>query len=280
MQANLPLEQIVPNLAQCGYHGIELRGLDPHLPPNTTPDRAREIRNLCEKNHIQIIGIAGYEGDYIGKDYQHCTRQLEALEQHCKLANILGCDMVRHFTGGTPVYRATENHWREAVAWMQKACDLAMKYKVRLLGEIHTGGLIESADDIMRLISLVGRDNFGAIHDAGNMYIAGVNYGEESVRTLGDRLFHVHVKDELRVNDSSLPHAFLCETRNGKQTFQATLLDQGGTDHRPMLRALKEIGYKGAISLECMIAKDDPSIPKKEIATLKKMMSETGISIS
>jgi len=49
-----------------------------------------------------------------------------------------------------------------------------------------------------RMIDLVKRPNFGVIHDAGNMHITGDSYGEESVKLLGDRIFHVHVKDMVK----------------------------------------------------------------------------------
>jgi sugar phosphate isomerase/epimerase len=277
MQSQLELEEVVPNLARNGYQGVELRGLAPHLPPETSEERAGEIKALCEQYNVPVIGIASYTGEYVGKDYEFCQKQLADLEKHCKLANLLGCDMVRNSPGGPPVYNAKPEDWQEAVAWMQKACDLAAGYGIRLVMEIHNGELIESAEDAMRIIELTGRDNLGVIHDAGNMYVSGVNFGEESVKTLGDRLFHVHVKDELRVSDESLPHSFRCDTRNGNLLFQATLLDEGGADHRPLLRGLKAAGYQGYLSLEAHFAGDDVTVPGEEISRLRKMMKEVGV---
>jgi L-ribulose-5-phosphate 3-epimerase len=276
MQRKRELEEVIPDLARLGYSGIELMGAPPHLPPDTALKRAEDIKMLADEHKIPIIGIAGYSGNFVGQSADHCAAQLADLEKYCKLANLFGCDLVRYGPGGSVPYRAEEAHYREAAEGMKKACDLAAKYNVRLVMEIHNGGLIESAEDVMRLILLTGRGNLGAIHDAGNMYISSTDHSEKSVSILGDRLFHVHIKDELRIFDEKLPNTFYCPTRRGNELLQATLLDQGGTDHRPLLRGLKAMGYRGYLSLECMIAADDPSVPEKEITALKKMMNECG----
>lgn len=272
MQSKRTIEQVFATLADAGYDGMEIAGNGAHLPPDTSLARGEEIKGLAEQYQVPIIAIGAYSGRYVGVDAEHVARQRAELEQHCKLANLFGCDLVRHGAGGPPSYRAEPADWTAAAEGLRGACDLAGKHNVRLGVEIHNGGLVESADDAMKLIEMVGRENLGAIHDAGNMYISSVDHGQESVRTLGDRLFHVHVKDELRVFDEKLPQTFYCQTRRGYELFQATLLDEGGTDHMPLLRGLKDVGYTGYISLECHVFGDDPTVPGKEITTLRAMI--------
>ena len=279
MQGKLPLNEVIPNVAKAGYDGLELQGLA-HVPPETSDERASEIKSICDKNGIAVMAIAGYHGAYNQKtNDDERNQQLEYVKNHCRIANILGCDILRHSPGGPPSYKATDAEWKSATEWMKKACDIAAEYNVRLAMEIHNGGLVESSDDAMKIIEMTGRDNLGAIHDGSNMYISGVDFGLESFKKLGDRLFHVHIKGEKRIDDEALPNSFWCDTREGRKLFQATLLedDLAGTDHRIVLRALKEIDYKGYISLECHVFGDDPTIPEKEITSLRKMFAEVGI---
>jgi sugar phosphate isomerase/epimerase len=277
MQASFPLEEVVPNLAKHNYDGIELRGFDPHLHPDTSQERAEQIKYLCAQHHINVVVIASYAGGYSGQDDAYYQLQLTNLEKHCRLAVILGCNMVRHAPGGPPAYLATLEDYKHASKWIRQACCIAANYGLRIVMEIHPGGLIESAEEAMKLVNLVDQPNLGLIHDAGNMYICGVDYGEESVKILGDRLFHVHIKDELEEIDPAIPGTIRCQVRTGEKLIRHTLLNQGGTDHRPLLRALKRSGYSGYLSLECHTFANDPTIPGKEIASLRKLIKEVEV---
>ena len=73
----------------------------------------------------------------------------------------------------------------------------------RIVLEIHNQSLVETTDSALRLLDLIGDDQVGLIHDAGNMYITDTEFGEESVRHLGSRLFHVHIKDERRIGQGA-----------------------------------------------------------------------------
>ena len=263
MQGGRTVEEFVPTLAEAGYDGIEIMGRDPHLGPDTPMDRVEEIAKLCEQHKVPIMAIGAYHGGYNNIPKDKIEQNYADLEKHCKMANVFGCDMVRHSPGGPPSYKATEAEWKTAAEGMKKACDIAAKYDIRIAMEIHNGGLVESSDDVLKIVELANRDNLGAIHDASNMYISAVDDGPESVKLLGDRLFHVHFKDELRVFDEKLPKVFYCETRRGRELFQATLLDEGGTDFRRVLQGLKDVGYTGYVSLECHVFNTGPNPAEK-----------------
>ena len=72
------------------------------------------------------------------------------------------------------------------------------------------------------------------------MYITAIDYGEKSVESLGDKLFHVYVKDGLRIEDESLPGSFRNLTIKGDELFQQQMLGYGSVDHLPLFRALKK----------------------------------------
>jgi len=56
------------------------------------------------------------------------------------------------------------------------------------------------------------------------------------VRVLADRLYHTHVKNGYN--------------REGRWDFR--YLDDGCVDYAPVLAALREIGYDGYLSIECL----------------------------
>jgi sugar phosphate isomerase/epimerase len=237
--------------ADLDLDGIDPMGRAPHLPPDADPDGVAALRERLDDLGLGVPCLGTYTGGYTGQSEAACEAELRDLERCCELAEILETDLIRHWAGGPSVHEAGDEDYENEAAWLRRAADVAADREKRLALEIHHGSLIETADSTRRLLDLVDRERVGAILDPGNMFIVGADYGREAVETLGDRVFHVHAKDEARVDDPDLPGAFTTETRRGEETFQARRLGEGEVDHAPAIEALRERGYEGAIALEC-----------------------------
>jgi len=271
MLSDRPLEQAIPLVAQIGYRGIELMGREPHLPPQTPLKRARELQALIDAAGLKTSCLATYTGGYAGIPDDKCREQLDDLRRFLELAEVFHCPVVRHGAGGPSPREATPERWERAAEWLRCAADLAAEADVKLAMELHFGGLTESAEDGARLCEMVGRPNLGIILDPGNMFIAGADFGAEAVRIAGDRIFHVHVKDEARIEDASDPSHFDVE---GK-LFAHRLLGEGEVDHLPAFRALAEMGYEGYLSAECHGAHGDrEQVARHELAEMNRLIAK------
>ncbi len=259
---------------ELGYEGIELWGMEPHISANSTQERAEEIRELAEELELEIAGIGAYVGGFSTLSDTECESQVEDLKKYFTVMDWLGCELIRVGPGGPNAFLAQDYHYAKAAHWMQKCGDLASEHNVRLAMEIHNGSLIETVEGAERLLAMINRENVGLIHDAGNMYITGTDYGEESVRRLGEKIFHVHVKDELRIDDESLPGSFKNLTQNGTELFQQQMLGKGGVDHLPLFKALKEMGYSGYLSTECHAAKPDLYRAEKDLKEIQRLLAQ------
>ncbi len=154
-------------------------------------------------------------------------------------------------------------------AWIAQACDAAAARGARIATEIHFGQYCETTDMACRLIDRVNRPNFGVIHDAGNMHITGDSYGAESVRRLGDRIFHVHVKDMVKTApDDPTAHEYPA----GR--FKRAPLNQGNVDHLSLFRALARAGYKGYLSCEATGGDDPAAVARHEYAEMRKLLAQ------
>ncbi len=255
---------------EIGFEAVELMGRDPHLAADTTAKKAKEIHSMIQGEGLVTSCLATYTGGYSTKSDDECEQQLDQLKHFVELATILEAKLVRHAPGGPREGEADDSHYRRAAEWMQKAADFAAPAGVNVVMEIHDGGLIESAYGAKRLLDLIDRPNVGVIHDAGNMYISKADYGEESVKVLGDKLFHVHVKDELKVDDLSDPSSF--KVRD--EFFCHKLLGQGGADHLPLFKALIKRGYDGYLSSECHGAMDPVETAKHEYKAIKELIEK------
>lgn len=254
------LEDACRVAADVGYDGVELMCRDPHLGIETADEEARDLREHVADLGLEIPCLATYTGHYVGKSENEKKQQLRKLERFCELADILDVDLIRHGPGGPGAFEADRTHYEEGARWMRRAADLAAEYEKELGVEIHSATIVESADDAVRLLDMIDRENVGVIHDASNMFISRADHGRSSVDVLSDRLRHVHVKDERRVAGDGEGH-FSVRTTAGEEWFEPALLGDGDTQHASLFEALADSGYGGFVTDECHVAPTDDRGP-------------------
>jgi len=236
---------------ELGLDGIELAGREPHLSPSTSKQRVKEIRELAASLALEIPVIASYVGNFATASDSEAEQSYEDFLRMLEHTSELGASKIRVAPGGPNAFLARDYHYAKAAYWIDRCAAEAKKQQIELVMEIHNGSLVETVEGSLRLIDLLTHDNVGMIHDAGNMYITDTDYSRDSVLRLGKHLTHVHVKDELRVEEAGPPGTFRDLTHRGKECFLQSRLGEGAADHQPLFDALLETGYQGWITLEC-----------------------------
>ncbi|RKN80535.1 sugar phosphate isomerase/epimerase family protein [Paenibacillus ginsengarvi] len=236
---------------QIGFDGIEIAGREPHLSSTTSAPRIREIRSVADGLGLEIPAIGAYVGGFSTASDQECQQAYSDFERILEASGVLGSDMIRVSAGGPTAFLAQDYHYAKSAHWLKKCAEAANAQGKKIVLEIHNNSLVETVESGLRLVGMVGADNMGLIHDAGNMYITDTDYGRESVIQLGNKMFHVHVKDEKRIAEAGGPGTFSNLTKHGTEKFMQCLLGEGAADHQPLFDALKETGYSGWLSLEC-----------------------------
>jgi len=164
----------------------------------------------------------------------------------------------------------TDDEARIVAEWLAEAADRAAQHRTQVIAEIHFGQYCETVDMARRMINLVDRVNFGVIHDAGNLHITGDIYGENSVEVLGDKIFHVHIKDMASATpDDEMGHEYLA----GR--FKRALLNEGVVDHLSLFRGLKKIGYEGFLSCEASGGDEPLVVAQHELTEVRKLLNQT-----
>ncbi|WP_159888317.1 sugar phosphate isomerase/epimerase family protein [Paenibacillus puerhi] len=236
---------------QLGLDGLEIAAREPHLSATMSAQRVKEIRSVADGYGLELPAIAGYMGGFSTGSDKECEQAYEEFCRFLPIAGELGASMLRVGAGGPNAFLAKDYHYAKAAYWLSRCAEEAAKQQVRVILEIHNISLVETAEDSLRLAELIGQPNLGFIHDAGNMYITDTDYGRDSVLALGKHLFHVHVKDEKRVDKAGAPGTFVNRTKHGEESFLQCRMGEGGADHGPLFEALHEIGYNEWITLEC-----------------------------
>lgn len=269
-----PLDDAIEAAADIGYDGVEIMARDPHLSAETSRERAEEIRGLVTRHDLTIPCLGTYTGGYARKPDEECQAELETFERFLELSTVLEVDLLRHGAGRPSVREATDGDFERAADWLRRAADRAAAYDRTIGLEIHSDRLTETVASTLRLLQLIDRDNVGVIHDAGNMFLVNEDFGPSSVDLLGDRLVHVHVKDESRIDDSERDDAFELETGRGREVFRRELLGDGEVDHEPLFEALVDRGYDGYVTIETNVRRIDPvAVATREFEAVSELIA-------
>ncbi|MFS0836541.1 sugar phosphate isomerase/epimerase family protein [Paenibacillus sp. 1P03SA] len=271
------IQEAMKITADLGFDGIEIACREPHLSPQTSIPRVKEIRRLADEHVLDIPVLGGYMGRFSESGDPECAAAYDEFLALLERADYLETDMIRVFPGGPNAFLAADYHYEKAAHWLRKCAEAARRHEKTILLEIHNVSLIETVESSLRLLEMIGEDNVGLIHDAGNMYISDTDFGRASVRGLGSRLQHVHVKDEKRIPAAGGPGTgtFRNVTRHGEEHFLQCRLGEGEVDHRELFEALAETGYGGWVTLECFA----PYPPVEQLAhdrdAVRQLLRET-----
>jgi len=238
-----PLPDLIARAAAAGFEGVEvLTGWGAqHLEDDTPLADLTPSIEACERHEVGICGLypnLGYAEDEAGR-----RAVADRLAGFCERANALGATIVKVPSGPLAEDLSIEDNCQLAAEWIRPLADRAAGFGVTVIVEIHPNASTESVERSARIADLIERDNFGIIHDAGNLAYAGLDFGGDTVRAIAPWLKHVHIKDMGPPEPG--------ENAEGKRMVP-TQLGEGIVDHVPAFRALIEIGYAGFMSCESM----------------------------
>ena len=121
--------------------------------------------------------------------------------------------------------------WSSYVSSIQRCCDIAASYGLRFALEGHPHVIVSHTDSFLAFHRDVARPNFGMNYDTG-MQTDQREHVPISIRKLGQRIFHLHVRD----SDSLVVHQLP--------------IGQGLLDWDAIVGELIATGYDGYLSIE------------------------------
>ena len=245
-------EEATKLLVEHGYRGVEWRVAEVRTGPLPAGVPAFWASNRCTINVDTLLAEAEAIRDLTqGAGLEMCNlatyvaaNELEKIEMIMQAAQILGAPSLRV---GVPRYDRTRSYGelfdeaRESLAGVQ---ELAAKYEVKGLIELHFGSMTPSASAARRLLEPFDPQYIGAIFDPGNMMYEGYEAWRMGLEILGEYLGHVHAKNTTwSVTGADDKGAIQWQA-------QAAPMDVGMADWGQIIDDLKAVGYDGFISFE------------------------------
>ncbi|MFP3126055.1 sugar phosphate isomerase/epimerase [Ectobacillus funiculus] len=256
-----PLEEVITRLSAMGYDAIEIGCASPHAwPEYLSNEKRKEILGHLQRNNLAVSAMLPAPGG--GPGINPCSPLKEEREftvKHYKdvlrLAHDWECPTVIWLAGWFGFGAAQKDAWNYSLEGLQDCARYAKELGITFVVEPQAAdsNLIESADDALLFAEEVGESNVKVMFDTFHaLYRSEVP--SDYVYRMADKLHHVHISD-----DDRLPPG------------------QGSVNFESVLKALKEIDYKGYLSMEVGFhtRKADPDwYAKTSIDYLKVKLNE------
>ena len=242
-----PLPEAAAKTREAGYSAIELACARPHLDQETARSRADGVADEIRRQGLTVSALSLFN---CFTDRGKLTAQVRAAATFLALAPRFGADLVKLTPGPPASCDATEDHWRcldEAVA---ELVPVARENGVRLAFETHMRQLTDTLASSRRFLRTAPPDCVGLTVDFSNLRFAGECL-QEAIPLLAGRLFHTHVKNGHIDADGG---------------WQFTRLDSGLTDYDEVIPLLRQAGYDGYLSVECL----GPRAQARPVATARE----------
>jgi sugar phosphate isomerase/epimerase len=261
--AALSWNEIIGRCKMYGYDSVELDNKRPLGMPMDIDRRKRdEMRNVCEKNGIEIPCVAA-NNDFSSPIAEHREMNLLMVRETARLAADLGAKMVRLFAAwyGVPIHEGTGTYDLQRgnyysferqypyTTWLQRyhfvrdclkeAADIGEEFGVTMVLQNHAP-LIRHWKDMYDLIRDVDSPRLKACLDLPIMTRYDHPWVEEAVRTVGDLQIHSHFGGEYYRDESGKVKQMMIPVRFGRPL----------PDYEHFVKLLREIGYGGHLTYE------------------------------
>ena len=227
------VEEALQHLAWAGYDAAELpyiASMAEHVQPGSgTADRTRRL--------AADLGLVLCAIEVTPNDPARVEKALQAAAE-------LEIPVVAIGSGGKT---GDEESYRQSVALGKQLAEMAGRYGVKLAMKPHVGAAVYNTDTALRAWREIGSPHLGLNFDPSHLHRADEDV-VQAARTFGQAgaIFHSHFRD--------------CPSRaeRGPGTPEQQVCGRGEVDVPGTLRALDEVGYQGALSLEVIGAKQYP----------------------
>jgi len=251
--ANIPLDDCLAEGKRAGYAGFELGHKFPRDPDILARILAR----------YDLVLVSGWYGSRLLE--RSADAEIAAIQSHLSLLRAMNCEVMVvaevsnciHSDRETPL--SSRPHldaarWDLLTSRLNELAHYCLKEGVQLAYHHHMGTVVQSAEDIDRLMDMTD-DALGLLIDTGHLVFA----GEDPIATArqhGKRVVHVHCKD---VRSDVLERVIGCDSSFLDAVLEGvfTVPGDGSVDYLSFAEELKKFNYEGWLVVE---AEQDPAI--------------------
>jgi sugar phosphate isomerase/epimerase len=251
---NFSFEETCQRLAAIGYSGVEIMADVPHAwPAYMLPAQKQGLRDSLAKHKLAISNINAFmmhavndhrqkywHPSWIEPDANYRQVRIDHTKRALSLAADLGAPCITTEPGGPLEGRTWAEGLKLFVEMLKPVVEHAEKVGVPLLVEPEPDLLIETADQYLEFAQHFDTPYLGLNFDIGHFYCV-KDDPATTVHKLAPLIQHVHLEDiaATRVHHHLIP-------------------GEGVIDFAATLKALKDVGYGGWVTIELYTCHEAP----------------------
>ncbi len=243
--------EAIKKAASLGIEGLQIyctKGI--HAPENFSKADRRELLNFAKDHGLKFSAICG---DLGGGGFTHPELNPDRIEKSKRIIDMCADLETNVVTTHIGVVPEDKNHERYKI--LQEAChELAMYAdSVGAKFAIETGP--ERSIVLKEFLDSLGSTGVSVNLDPANLVMVTGDDPVGAVYNLQKYIVHTHAKDGVKLLDVGPEIVYrvvhpVPEELQGKKFYQEVPLGQGSVDFPKYLAALKDIGYKGFLTIE------------------------------
>ncbi|RED85239.1 sugar phosphate isomerase/epimerase family protein [Cohnella phaseoli] len=241
-----------------GADGVQIYAVTGEMDPaNLSPAARKEWKSYIESLGLEISALVGDLGGHGFQDKQANPAKIEKSKRILDLAVELGTNVVTTHIGIVPDDKNSEVY--EA---MHLACDELSRYATSMNAffAIETGP--ETSAHLKSFLDGLSSRGVSVNFDPANMVMVTGDDPAQGVYNLRDYIVHTHAKDGIRLREvdprliygalgfEPLDHEKIAHDAESGDAFREVPLGEGGVDWDAYLKALRDIGYGGYLTIE------------------------------
>ena len=247
-------EQCVSEMALAGFVGCEVGNKYPK--DTTVLKKALDMRNLTIANQWFSSFVLTKPMEEVEKEFVAQCNFLKAMG-----AKVIGASEQSYSIQGqmnTPVfenkYVMSDSEWEKFAKGMNRLGEIANSMGINLVFHHHMGTVVQSAEEVDRMMDMTDPDKFSLLFDSGHLAYCGADYIEVLKKHV-KRVKHVHLKD-IRKNVVDKVRKERLSFLQGVREGAFTVPGDGCIDFSPIFDILNKSGYEGWMIVE---AEQDPA---------------------
>lgn len=264
----IDIREGVKKAAELGAQGIQVYSTRGEMAPeNLSPAARREFLDLVKSNGLVVSALCGDLGGGGFTKPENNAEKIEKSKRILDLAKDLETDVVTTHIGVVP---SDTEHPRYKI--LQEACGELAAYADELKAHfaIETGP--ETSAVLRVFLDSLNSRGVGVNMDPANLVMVTGDDPVLGVHTLKDYIVHTHAKDgvQLFYKDPEIVYGMTKEVIVTGSSFEEVPLGEGSVDFPNYLKALKDIGFKGFLTIEREVGDN----PEQDIANAVTFLQE------
>lgn len=269
------LERIADTVKELGFDIIDYLSTEESLDTFFTPEKSKAIGDYARSIGLEVGGLVFQRNNWNDPDAEETNQQFYYLEKCLKTAAAMGAGTISCILpiphGANPYPRPSpsdkiaynlpadynwQKDWNTFTANLRRAAEMGENYGVRIALECFAGTLCSTPHAMLKVLEDVNHPNLGIQLDTAHLMAQSIDV-ETAIYMLGAKnIFNVHAKDGDGMARSNLAPG------------------TGLVDYRAVLKALRNVGYQGNISVEVEFSTNPKEYMKIGLDYIKRIASE------